>query len=253
MDTAKIINNLKFNANVIHFGTIDSTNTYLKENLNSFDSNTLIIADTQTNGRGKNNRDWLSPIGGLYFSFLIKKNNNNNLILPLIAGLAVVKSLAKLKIDCMLKWPNDIIYENKKLGGILVESKINSLSSSYIVGIGLNISSLLPSDMLKNKFISLANKNIEIQTKENLLIDILNELYFIFNNSSSSEIISEYDKYSILTGRDAYISNGITEKTPVFIKKINDDGSLKIELTDSKELKDIYSGEFSITGFDSYI
>ncbi|MCG2825179.1 MAG: biotin--[acetyl-CoA-carboxylase] ligase, partial [Thermoplasmatales archaeon] len=87
----------------------------------------VVVSDEQTKGKGRMGREWLSPIGGLYFSIVTKKNP----LLPLISGVAVANSLKNFGLNPVLKWPNDVIVGNKKISGILIEC----LDDFAIVGI----------------------------------------------------------------------------------------------------------------------
>ncbi len=110
----------------------------------SFPEGTLVIADTQTRGRGRLGRSWHSPPGrGLYFSIVLRPK------LPpiqtpgisLIAGLAVIRAIDNLTgVELKLKWPNDVLYGSRKLSGILVELEAELDRVEYvIVGIGVNV------------------------------------------------------------------------------------------------------------------
>ncbi|GIW23300.1 MAG: biotin--[acetyl-CoA-carboxylase] ligase [Candidatus Sericytochromatia bacterium] len=156
----------------VFFDTIDSTNTYLINNYQSYDNNTIIISKTQTNGRGQKNNVWESQIGGLYFSILLKPYKINTLI-SLIAGISVLETLKYFSDkDFKIKWPNDILLNDtkKKISGILVESKVINNEVKYlIVGIGININQ----DCLLDNAISLKN----LENKEFDLNNILD--YFL--------------------------------------------------------------------------
>lgn len=249
MDIQNLQKNLIFKNKILYFETINSTNTYLKENHNTLDSNTLVIAKTQTLGRGKNNRTWFSPFGGIYFSLLLKQDNSKNDILPLISGLAIVKSLSKFNIDTYLKWPNDIILHKKKLGGILVESKISKNSKAYIIGIGLNISSLLPSFEIKDKFISLNETVDTIPHNDVLISDICNNIFTLLDDKISVDvIIEEYKKYCLILEKNVYLLKDNSDGIFVNVLDVNCDGSLKVLDLKLNEFFDIYSGEFFISG-----
>lgn len=252
MDIQLLRENLNSKHNILCFETIDSTNTYTKKNHKTLPSQSIIIAKTQTTGRGKNNRTWFSPTGGIYMSFLLKELSVHNEILPLITSLAIVNTLNSHNIPSQIKWPNDIIVKNKKLGGILVEAKISSSSKSYIIGIGLNTRSLLPSIDLKDKFISLNEVNTNIPDNEVLIAQICNEILSLLEKSSTY-IIQEYKKKSILLGKKVFLNNELTERFLVNVIDVNNDGSLKVEKIESSKILNIISGEFSITGQDKYI
>lgn len=132
------------NYQATHFTTIDSTNDAafkIAKNKN------WIIADKQERGRGRRGRIWQSPIGNLYTSLLIYAEFNHNIIFSYIAGLSLINTVQYFadiynisNFHLSLKWPNDIIIDNKKLSGILLEVKpLNEEFKVCIIGMGVNI------------------------------------------------------------------------------------------------------------------
>ncbi|MDB2613542.1 biotin--[acetyl-CoA-carboxylase] ligase [Chlamydiales bacterium] len=121
----------------IHLNSISSTNTFCKENNSLFDKEKLniVTADEQTHGRGRRERTWISPKGNLYLSFCFYNTSHNNGCLAIVLGIAAATALFELGVDVKLKWPNDLLLEGRKLGGILGESQ----ESWMILGIGINI------------------------------------------------------------------------------------------------------------------
>ena len=133
--------------NITLFDTIDSTNTFLLNNLENgmVDNNCVPVVATeyQTNGRGRAGRLWHSGFGdSLTFSFGWRFDQGVSALsgLSLIIGIAVIRVLRSFSISCVnLKWPNDILYDNKKLAGILIELRGEIFGPSYaIIGIGIN-------------------------------------------------------------------------------------------------------------------
>lgn len=100
----------------------------------------VLVAEHQTSGRGRLDRQWESPArAGLTFSLLLRPSLDmaHLSLLPLIAGLAVVEAVSAVAgVDAMLKWPNDVLVDGRKLGGMLVEIA----GGGAVVGIGLNVS-----------------------------------------------------------------------------------------------------------------
>lgn len=134
---------------IIHLPITSSTNDFLKENWNIFPHGTVVVADVQTAGRGRFNRPWYSPEGGLWFSVLFKprKNVKPNFYTKLCA-VSIVRALEHLKIDAKLKWPNDIYADGKKLAGILTETIFKEEKLvAVIVGIGMNINNDIPEEL----------------------------------------------------------------------------------------------------------
>ncbi len=137
---------------------------------------TLITADQQTAGRGRLDHQWLSPIGNLYltFCFFIEANqldhSNNQGNIPQILALSVVQVLKQLNFTASLKWPNDILLANKKLGGILCETSWLDTQFAIILGLGLNVNmSLTALELLKRPAISLRAEDGQLRKIEPLI------------------------------------------------------------------------------------
>lgn len=129
------------NTRLIYQPVIGSTNDFLLTHQN-LPSGTLCMAEFQTHGRGRRGRQWLSPFAGQFiFSVLWQFSKRLDLTgLSLVVGLAIAKALRQLGADdVQLKWPNDILLQGKKLGGILVELAFPPTSyCNAIIGVGLN-------------------------------------------------------------------------------------------------------------------
>ncbi|MCL5048736.1 MAG: biotin--[acetyl-CoA-carboxylase] ligase [Firmicutes bacterium] len=139
---------MDFTGNVIRFETIDSTNRFLaSEALRGAPEGTVCVADYQTSGRGRAKRTWESPpLGGLLASVLFRPEIPMRQIhlIPAMTALAILDASEKVSdVRCGIKWPNDIVYRDKKLGGMLSEM-INSANSDggmhpvLVVGFGIN-------------------------------------------------------------------------------------------------------------------
>ena len=124
----------------IHFESIDSTNSYLKSHYEELDDFTIVSTDYQSEGRGRGEHKWTSSKGeNLLFSILIKdeKIRNQYKSLPLIAGFLIANYLEReLDLKPMIKWPNDIYIDGKKISGLLCEGDI---SKFIVIGIGINV------------------------------------------------------------------------------------------------------------------
>ena len=128
----------------IHLDETESTNDICLNEIKNSDKPILVTADMQTKGRGRNEKEWNSPKGNLYFSFGFTRHNLIN-GLSVKVGLIVAESLQQiLKKNVLLKWPNDLFFKDKKIGGILTEASIDGdRINSLILGIGLNLNSSL--------------------------------------------------------------------------------------------------------------
>lgn len=166
-----------------YYPKLDSTNTKAWELIaKNSENGTVIITDNQLKGRGRQSNKWKStPNKSLTFSVILypKAPPNQINIYSLLAGLAITDCLIEYDIHVQLKWPNDILINGKKVGGILCESKISGGKiKSMVIGIGLNVNektTKLPEE-LRNKATSLTiESGIEYQL-EILLANILNNL-----------------------------------------------------------------------------
>ncbi len=134
---------------LIYLEDTDSTNTFTLDNSLSLPHGSVVIAESQTSGRGRKGREWYSaPLKGLYLTVLLKTDipQSRKTQLNLIASLAAFEAVIKMVDDSELldgielKWPNDIIYRSTKLCGVLSESRASSsLVSPVAVGIGINL------------------------------------------------------------------------------------------------------------------
>ena len=133
------------NFTVHRFDSIDSTNTEaLKHARRGADEGTCVVARQQTAGRGRQGRIWTSPAdAGLYLSIVLRPRLDAK-YLPLItlaAAVGVFDTLAQLDIDADIKWPNDILVDEKKICGILAETTDTECGLAVIVGVGINLTS----------------------------------------------------------------------------------------------------------------
>ena len=159
----------------IHLDETESTNDICLNEIKNSDKPILVTADMQTKGRGRNEKKWNSPKGNLYFSFGFTRHNLIN-GLSVKVGLIVAESLQQiLKKNVLLKWPNDIFYLNKKVGGILVETSSMNNIFKIVIGIGVN---LQLSD--SNKQWGNLEINTDIDKVKEQIIEMLSSKLFVF-------------------------------------------------------------------------
>jgi len=183
---------------VIYYTHIDSTNDEVwllsKKKVNT-NRKLIVITDNQKQGRGRGANQWVSKPGqSITCSFLLKnifpskQFNLNAILIPV----AIIKGIHKFtSISLGIKWPNDIMYNDKKLGGILIESRIIDNQIFLNIGIGLNINECYQDfhDNLSNTAISLREIAGHPIQREPLLASILNEL---------DKMIDEIDTVSLI-------------------------------------------------------
>lgn len=124
---------------LFQFDVIDSTQNYAKEICNEAANGTVVMADCQTQGRGRLNRSWSSDPGlGIWMSIILKPNlrTADYPKITLVVAVALQEGLASFGVNAKIKWPNDILVEGKKVSGILTEM---SGGDTVIVGCGINV------------------------------------------------------------------------------------------------------------------
>lgn len=226
---------------VIPLDQCDSTNNYIKTNHENLQDKlpVLVTSSMQTAGRGREKRNWVSTKGkGLYSSFGFNLENRQNLnLLPLIAGSSVIDTLKKITgIELGLKWPNDILYKNKKIAGILIENIITASDIFCITGIGVNLNHTtadFPGE-LQEKAISL--KMITgLNTSAEQITPVLAALLFQWlerlKTGGTKEIIQTANRYSaFLKNKNISFHHAVDNKiiSGIF-KAINHDGGLILE------------------------
>lgn len=136
---------------LLSFASTDSTNEEIRRRAKTgAPEGTAVVAETQTAGRGRRGRTWISPPGNLYCSLLLRPQcaTRDAANLSFAAALAVAEALLPLLpegIDLRFKWPNDVLLTGKKVAGILIESEIEGGALSFaVVGAGINIANFPP-------------------------------------------------------------------------------------------------------------
>ena len=154
---------------ILSFEVLPSTNTYACQNFDTLADGQIVLARTQTAGRGRLKRVWLSAEGGLYFSLVVKPQNFKIDFLGSLTqamALSVCKTLQELGAKAVLKWPNDILCEGKKICGILSQAVFKEgRLSGVVIGVGVNIAQSKidsPKPAVSLKMISIEAKKEEV-------------------------------------------------------------------------------------------
>ena len=222
--------------------TVDSTNTFAKDEqlLKKF---LIVISEEQTAGRGRQGKQWYSPdSGNIYMT--IKFKDKNDAPLSLIIGLLISESMDYVsgkKINAGLKWPNDLLINNKKICGILVESEIVNNEIEFIVGIGINYS--LPK---KESWWGEIGNLAEILPREKLINSVLCAIISYAENGYPNWLAAWENRCMHIGDELKVISNNNQDEEVGIFQGINAEG--KMLLKTSSELKSISSGECSIKG-----
>lgn len=234
---------------ILHFKQVASTMDEIKKDDFLDYRNLIIYADIQTKGRGRNHKEWVSEKGNLFMSMKLSKPKIKEIfILNYLAGLTIYDCIRNFLLydeNIYIKWPNDILINDKKLAGILIElSSIGNKIETIYLGIGLNILSS-PEGLNYNttflKEFETSNFNI-LAAIENII-----ETYTIWENKyckmGPNHIIKEWMCRSYAIGKTIkFVSNSNLVKGS--FQGIDTDGALKIRV-DKKMLK-FYNKEILI-------
>ena len=248
----KYLNTEYIGKNIYYFDEIISTNSltkYLGEL--GAEEGSVIIAGSQTQGRGRSGKSWESPEnGGAWLSILIKPNIPLNYasLITLATGVVVCKKIRELGADAKIKWPNDILINGKKVSGVLTEAKITFNNLDYvIVGIGvdtdINVEEL--PEKLQKGVTNLKGELIDKKSNDEIIGLILNEFentYNIFKAGEYETILNDWRNLSETIGSEVTVKQPLGKIIEGYALGINKEGSLIIEKNDGELIK-IIAGE----------
>lgn len=235
------------------FESLESTNTHLMQIARDhLSGNRACLAEIQSEGKGRNGRKWLGSFASnialsVLWHFSVLPGGLSGL--SLVAGIAACRACKSLGINnTMLKWPNDIYWNNRKLGGILIEIQGEPWGPcNVIIGIGLNVklNQNVGAD-IDQPWVDCTEIQNETPSRNTLAAAILSELasaMLQFQEDGFEPFISEWDKYDVLRGNGVlvHLSDKIEEGTAI---GINNDGALLVDI-DGKH-KPFYSGDASL-------
>ncbi len=259
MDQNEIKNHIAKNAEVTVFETIGSTNQYLKQ-FKHHKHPKICIAEQQTAGKGRFNREWHSPFGkNIYLSCLypFQKDVSELAGLSLLTSLAVVKTLHDIGIHnhLFVKWSNDVVFDSKKLAGNLIEVQAETHAACQaIIGIGLNVNMLHDEDnKISQDWISvrhMLNRYIDRNDLSARLINNLLAYLKIFETQGFENFVEEWDKVDYLKNKIISL-NIFNEKIAGKVLGINAQGYLLLQLPDGS-VRICSSGEASLIREEIY-
>ena len=232
------------NTKFIHLTEIDSTNEYAKKELRNLGDKTLVYADIQTNGKGRNGRVWISSQReNLYFSLVLKnflKAENAPNITQYMA-IVICRLLGKYHIDAKIKWPNDVLVDSKKIAGILCETVIKGGETlGLVLGVGINLNfeqKILDGiDQPATALNILLGKKVNKEKFLNELLELFWVDYEKVLDKGFGFIRDEYIERCMFLGKNIRII-AFDEIYDGFAKDIDSEGRLVLENKDKKEIK----------------
>ena len=226
--------------NMYYFDTTDSTQRQaIGMAANGAPDGTIIIAKTQSDGRGRSSKRWISPKGSIGISVILRPRFDILAItlFPMAASLALSSAIKKtLDIQTHLKWPNDLVLKDKKVAGILVDASLESNRiESLILGVGINfdIDAKSVEKMLKDtpNFYGasslLKNKKTHPRILVRMFLEELENVYYSMNRGETDWIVKEWTRLSCTIGRNISVSTAGKTISGKAIR-MDDDGALMV-------------------------
>ncbi|MBN2144612.1 MAG: biotin--[acetyl-CoA-carboxylase] ligase [Candidatus Aureabacteria bacterium] len=238
---------------VRRFECLDSTNLYARENFYSLSNGVVILARTQSAGKGRRGRKWISPDeGNLYFSIVLKDDfphteQVNNI--TQVASIAVAQTLEFYGLFPSIKWPNDVLVSGKKVCGLLSESVIyrNQIQGA-VLGIGLNVNMSLKTlktiDQPATAMGIELKKNLDPEEVLAILLNHFSVCYACFQKKGFIGLKDHWIKYTKeWIGKKVRVENESIKKTGSILA-FNENGTLKINFDDN--VSTVYDGDIYI-------
>jgi BirA family biotin operon repressor/biotin-[acetyl-CoA-carboxylase] ligase len=221
MNLEKLQENLRtgrFGKRVFFSREVSSTSDWAKQLANTgAEEGTVTLAETQTAGRGRLGREWISPRGGLWFSIVLRPDQKASEATKLVfvVSLAVAEVLhEKYGLRTEAKWPNDVLVNGKKICGILAEMNTKDENVNYVVlGVGVNANfyaeRVLP-DSVKNTSTSIENelgKKIRLQSLLRALLEKMEKIYDEYLEAGFAPLLEKWKAYARFLGRKVIVTD----------------------------------------------
>ena len=253
---------------IVRMHSVDSTNEEAKRRGDlGAEHGTVYVAKHQTAGKGRRGRSWLSESrDNLYFTLLLRPKLAPEKVTMLTLVMAYAVALAVEKVTGLqagIKWPNDIVVNNKKVCGILSEMKLDKQKPAYcVIGVGMNIKQTEFPEELKDKATSLQaeymcmnGENTPTFSKEILLGEILTAFEGAYEAFLETEtlipILETYNNHLVNKNRNVRVLEPGNEYEG-FALGVTETGELLVEKSD-KTVQKVYAGEVSVRGLYGYV
>lgn len=246
---------------VLYFAETDSTNTEAKKAAeNGAPHGTLAVAEHQTGGKGRRGRTWDSPGGtGIFMSLILRPDMapTHASMLTLVAALAAAKGIeACAQVESLIKWPNDIVINGRKICGILTEMSADPDCINYVVvGIGINVNmEQFPEEICQvaASIYTESGRKLKRSVLISAVMEAFEEYYSAFMETADmSSLLEEYNGKLANCGRTVRVLDPAGEYSGT-AQGINSQGELLVEMED-KTVRTVMSGEVSVRGIYGYV
>lgn len=206
-----------------------STNAVALSSIGERQSGSIILAETQSEGRGRLSRPWASPRGGIWMSLVLRPNMPLTRVYRINMAVSVALCRAifhQLGLQAGIKWPNDLLIREQKVCGILMEVGAQMDRLDYaVVGVGLNVNNDISAFPGQWRSTSLAAELGRPIDRCQLIAAILNEIEAAIENMESPEIYKEWHSRSLTLGKRVKITSGDSELLGQVLD-LDEDGAL---------------------------
>lgn len=229
---------------VVHLETVDSTNHYARDHFDDLTDGAMVSADSQTSGRGRLGRNWVSPAGCNIYVSVVMKNCSSPFFATAAVGLSALEAIREIAPESgvWLKWPNDLYIGHRKVSGMLSEG----VSGGVIAGIGINVNMTRRElDAIASPATSLAAECGRVFDRDaffEILAGYIWNWYEIYRRNPA-EVAAAWRLANGLIGREiVLIENGL--ETAGVVKGIADDGGLIFESAGVERV--VYAGDATV-------
>lgn len=220
-----------------------STNAVALSSVGQRQSGSVILAEIQKEGRGRLSRSWASPPGGIWMSLILKPDIPLSRVyrINMAASVSICRAISRLGLEAGIKWPNDILIQEKKVCGILTELGAQMDRLDYVVvGVGLNANNdtaAFPSQWRSTSLAAELGRSID---RCALIAAILNEMEKAIDSMESQEIYEEWRSLSLSLGERVRISSAEGDLTGQVVD-LDGDGALILQ--QGREKRRILAGD----------
>jgi BirA family transcriptional regulator, biotin operon repressor / biotin---[acetyl-CoA-carboxylase] ligase len=229
---------------VVHLNSTGSTNTVARQLAErGVEEGTVVVAETQSRGKGRLGRKWITKPGGLWMSTILKPaiDPMHASSITLLAAVSVTKALRGAGLEAVIKWPNDVLVNGKKICGILTEMSAEADAVNFIVlGIGVNVNNDVPIETATTMKAELGRDVDRVKFTQSLL-ETLEGDYLTFKDEGFTPILWSWRRYSDTLGRMVEVTYQ-DEIISGLAQDVDEDGSLLVKTTDGAVRK-IVSGD----------
>jgi BirA family biotin operon repressor/biotin-[acetyl-CoA-carboxylase] ligase len=242
-----------YTPHILRFDSLPSTNLEAANRaIEGADEGLCIVAGEQRAGRGRLGRQWISPRGaGIYFSVVLRPKFDQSVwpLITLLASITVQETLLQTcELQTDIKWPNDILHDDKKLCGILAETVETNRGRAVIVGIGINLTkAALPTEL--ETVATSVEAAIKRAPDMELVIETLQRCFMTryqdLKSFGPSEVVREWSqRSSYASGKRITVSEG-DDKFAGTTRGLEPDGALRVE-TETGEIRIVRAGDVSV-------